>query len=69
MQVIRKMMAYGLGRQLEYYDEGTVREIAARLKPSGYLMRDMVKEVVESRPFLMRRLPVNTEPALPSTSE
>ncbi len=69
MQVIRKMMAYGLGRQLEYYDEGAVREIAARLKPSGYPMGDMVREVAESRPFLMRRLPVNTEPAVPSTSE
>ncbi len=34
-QIIRKMLAYGLGRQLEYYDETAVREIAAKLKPAG----------------------------------
>ena len=68
-QVIRKMLAYALGRQLEYYDEGTVRRIAATLKPSGYPMGDMIKEVAESRPFLMRRLPVNKKRAEPSASE
>ena len=68
-QVIRKMLAYGLGRQLEYYDEGTVRRIAAILKPSGYPMGDVIKEVAGSHPFLMRRLPLNKESAVPSSSE
>ena len=56
-QVIRKMLAYALGRQLEYYDEATVRRIAAALKPTGYPMGEMLKEITSSIPFTMRRLP------------
>ncbi len=56
-QVVRKMLAYALSRQLEYYDEGTVREIAARIKPAGYPMGDMLREVLRSYPFTTRRLP------------
>ena len=60
-QVIRKMLAYALGRQLEYYDEAVVREIAARLKPKGYPLRDLVMEVANSYPFTTRRLPAKVE--------
>ncbi len=56
-QVIRKMLAYALGRQLEYYDEATVRRIAAALKPTGYPMGEMLKEITVSIPFTRRRLP------------
>ena len=56
-QVIRKMLAYALGRQLEYYDEATVRRIAAALKPTGYPMGEMLKEITGSIPFTMRRMP------------
>ena len=51
------MLAYALGRQLEFYDEATVREISARLKPAGYPMGDMLREIVRSYPFTVRRLP------------
>ena len=64
-QVIRKMLAYALGRQLEYYDEATVRRIAAALKPTGYLMGEMLKEITGSIPFTMRRLP-SPDPVSPS---
>lgn len=60
-QVIRKMLAYALGRQLEYYDEAVVREIAVRLKPKGYPLRDLVMEVANSYPFTTRRLPAKVE--------
>ena len=56
-QAIRKMLAYALGRQLEFYDEGTVREIAAKLKPTGYRFREMVLAIAQSPPFTMKRLP------------
>ena len=58
-QLIRKMLAYALGRQLEYYDEGTVREIAAKWKPSGYPMRKLVIEIANSYTFSQRRIPNN----------
>lgn len=60
-QVIRKMLAYALGRQLEYYDEAVVLEIAAKLKPEGYPLRDIVLEITNSYPFTTRRLPSKNE--------
>ena len=56
-QVIRKMLAYALGRQLEYYDEATVRQLAAKLKPDGYRLRDLVFAITDSYPFTTKRLP------------
>ncbi|MEM7009894.1 MAG: DUF1592 domain-containing protein, partial [Verrucomicrobiota bacterium] len=56
-QVTRKMLAYGLGRQLEFYDEAIVREIAAKLKPDGYRLRDLVHEIANSYPFTTKRAP------------
>ena len=56
-QAIRKMLAYALGRQLEFYDEATVKEIAAKLKPTGYRFGDLVLAITESYPFTMKRLP------------
>ena len=54
-QVIRKMLSYGLGRQLEYYDETAVREILATFKKDGYRMQTLVREVVKSYPFQFRK--------------
>ena len=42
-QVIRKMLSYGLGRQLEYYDEPAVRKILATFKKYGYRMQTLVR--------------------------
>ena len=54
-QVIRKMLSYALGRQLEYYDEAVVREIAAELKVSGYPMQELVLAIADSYPMLYKR--------------
>jgi hypothetical protein len=54
-QVIRKMLSYGLGRQLEYYDEPAVRKILAAFKKDGYRMQTLVREVVKSYPFQFRK--------------
>jgi len=54
-QVIRKMLSYGLGRQLEYYDEPAVRKILATFKKDGYRMQTLVREVVTSYPFQFRK--------------
>ncbi|MGI9242852.1 MAG: DUF1592 domain-containing protein [Verrucomicrobiales bacterium] len=56
-QAIRKMLAYALGRQLEFYDEATVQKIAAKLRETGYRLGDMVLEISDSYPFTTRRLP------------
>jgi hypothetical protein len=56
-QTIRKMLAYALGRQLEFYDEATVREIAGKLRPSGYRLGDLVFAISDSYPFTTKRQP------------
>ena len=38
-QVTRKMLSYALGRQLEYYDEPTVRKILLAFKKDGHRMQ------------------------------
>ena len=60
-QAIRKMLAYALGRQLEFYDEATVKEIAEKLKPTGYRFGDLVLAITECYPFTMKRLPQKSD--------
>ncbi|MEM1442691.1 MAG: DUF1592 domain-containing protein [Verrucomicrobiota bacterium] len=56
-QAIRKMLAYALGRQLEFYDEAVVKEIAAKIGPTGYRLGDLVFEITDSYPFTTKRIP------------
>jgi hypothetical protein len=50
-----KMLTYGLGRGLEYYDKCAVDEIAAKVAKGQYRFSALVLAVVESDPFLNRR--------------
>ena len=66
-QLIRKMLSYALGRQLEYYDEAVVRDIASKLKGAGYPIQDMVLEVGLSYPFTKKKLPLQLSQKTKST--
>ena len=50
-QMVWKMLAYALGRQLEYYDEPAVRTIIAALEADGYRFQTLLQEIVASYPF------------------
>ena len=50
-----KMLAYALGRGLEYYDQPTVKEITDGLAKNGYKSSTLVLEIVKSYPFRYRR--------------
>jgi mono/diheme cytochrome c family protein len=50
-----KMLAYALGRGLEYYDTPTVRRIAKRVAEDNYHSHTLITEVVKSYPFQYRR--------------
>ncbi|WP_420449541.1 DUF1592 domain-containing protein [Candidatus Palauibacter sp.] len=50
---IENLMAYALGRRIEYYDMPTVREIARVAKGEDYRMTSFIMEVVKSAPFQM----------------
>jgi hypothetical protein len=50
---IENLMAYALGRRIEYYDMPTVREIARVAEADDYRMTSFIMEVVKSAPFQM----------------
>jgi hypothetical protein len=52
--VTEKLLAYALGRRLEYYDRPTVRRIVRKAAPDDYRWSSLILGIVESPTFLMR---------------
>ena len=52
--VTKKLMAYALGRRLEYYDQPTVRKIVRDAAESDYRWSSLILGIVRSPAFLMR---------------
>jgi hypothetical protein len=50
-----KMLTYALGRGLEYYDAPAVRAIVREAARHDYRMSTIIREIVRSAPFQMRR--------------
>jgi hypothetical protein len=50
-QVTKKMLSYALGRQLEWYDEPTIREIIVSLEKNDHKFQTLITEIVRSYPF------------------
>ena len=50
-----KMLTYALGRGLEYYDMPAVRAIARDASRDEYRFASLIRAIVESAPFQMRR--------------
>ena len=53
--VTKKMLTYALGRGLEVPDSCTVDDIVADLEANDYRFTVLVRGIVQSRPFRMRR--------------
>ena len=51
------MLAYALGRQLEYYDEAVVREIIVDTQGDGGRLQEIIQSIVTSDTFQMKQLP------------
>ncbi len=68
-QLARKMLAYALGRQLEYYDEPAVRKIVREVAKDGYRFHALVRGVANSYPFRYKRLRAEPDSESPSTSQ
>ena len=51
------LMAYALGRRLEYYDQPTVREIVAKAETDNYPMTSLILGVILSYAFRMKDAP------------
>ena len=52
--VTSKLLAYALGRRLEFFDRPTVRQIVRGAAASEYRWSSLILGVVESPAFLMR---------------
>jgi cytochrome c5 len=52
--VTEKLLAYALGRRLEYYDHPAVRQIVRDAAADDYRWSSLVLGIVKSPPFLMR---------------
>jgi hypothetical protein len=50
-----KLLAYALGRGLEFYDEPTIKNITDQLAGCGYKSTVLVAEIAKSYPFRYRR--------------
>jgi hypothetical protein len=55
--VTEKLMAYALGRRVEYYDEPTIRHIVGDAAGKQYRWSALIEGIVESPAFLMRDKP------------
>ncbi|MCU0796673.1 MAG: DUF1592 domain-containing protein [Akkermansiaceae bacterium] len=50
----RKMLAYALGRPLEYYDEAVVTDLVTALRKDDLKMQSLILSVIASHPFQHR---------------
>jgi hypothetical protein len=50
----RKLISYATGRGLEYYDEVTVNQIVTGIAKKNDSCRELILQIVSSRPFLSR---------------
>src|SRR5439155_964468 len=50
-----KLLTYGLGRGVEWYDAPAIRGIVRNAKPQDFRLSSLVLEIVKSPPFQMRK--------------
>jgi hypothetical protein len=60
--ITEKLMMYGVGRNVQFYDRPAIRAIIRQAAPDNYTFGSLVLGVVESAPFQMRETPVASEP-------
>ena len=58
--VAEKLLAYAIGRRLDYYDRPAVRKIVRDAAASDYRWSSLILGIVNSPTFLMRAAPANT---------
>ena len=55
------LLAYAMGRRVEYYDQPAIRAIVRDAEADDYRMSSFILGVVRSDPFQMRRSQVTTD--------
>ena len=54
------LMAYALGRRVEYFDQPTIRQIAKKAEADNYRMSSFILGVIKSDPFRMKQVAAET---------
>ena len=49
--VIRRLLTYGIGRELNYRDRYDVEKILSQSKENGFLLQDMIVSICQSSTF------------------
>ena len=49
--VIRRLLTYGIGRELNYRDRSDVETILSQSKENGFLLQDMIVAICQSATF------------------
>ena len=60
-QLVSKMLAYALGRQLEYFDESAIRSIMKQMEADGYRLQSLVNGIASCYPFQYKKNPEPTQ--------
>jgi len=61
--VAEKLLMYSLGRNVQYYDQPSIRKIIREAATGNYTFSSLVLGVVKSVPFQMRQVPEGVETA------
>jgi len=59
--ITEKLLMYGIGRNVQYYDRPAIRAIIRQAARNNYTFASLVLGVVQSAPFQMREAPAGTE--------
>jgi hypothetical protein len=59
--ITEKLMMYGIGRNVQYYDRPAIRTIIKQAARNNYTFASLVLGVVESAPFQLRETPAAGE--------
>ncbi|MCP3694572.1 MAG: DUF1585 domain-containing protein, partial [Planctomycetaceae bacterium] len=49
--IIRRLLTYGIGRELNYRDRYVVEKILSQSRENGYLLQDMIVAICQSSTF------------------
>ena len=66
---IQNLMAYALGRRIDYYDMPTVRDIGRKAAAKDYRMTEFILGVVDSPAFQMSQVEVVAEDEIDAYDE
>ena len=61
MTVIDKLLTYSLGRGIDHTDAPAMRNIMRESAPNEYRLSSIIKAIIESTPFQMRRAPSHVD--------